>query len=156
MKDRLSAYADGRNHPDDDAASGLSPWLHFGHISVHEVFQKLAEHESWNPDQLGDSRDTRGSRSGWWGMSESAESFLDELVTWRELGFNMCWQCDNYDQYESLPDWARKTLEQHAGDARPTIYSLDELTHGQTHDHLWNAAQNQLVQEGRMHNYLRM
>ncbi len=33
-----------------------------------------------------------GSRSGWWGVSSAAEAFLDQLVTWRELGFNMCWQ----------------------------------------------------------------
>ncbi|MBK5097325.1 MAG: deoxyribodipyrimidine photolyase, partial [Gemmatimonadetes bacterium] len=37
LRYRLSEYADERNHPDEDAASGLSPYLHFGHISVHEI-----------------------------------------------------------------------------------------------------------------------
>ena len=84
------------------------------------------------------------------------ESFLDELVTWREIGFNMCWQRDDYDQFDSLPDWAQKTLHDHEGDIRPSLYSLEEFETGATHDPLWNAAQTQLLQEGRIHNYLRM
>jgi len=153
---RLCRYAEDRNQPDDDASSGLSPYLHFGHISVHEIFREIATHEGWTPENLADPKQTRGSRSGWWGMQESAESFLDELVTWRELGFNMCWQCPDYDRYESLPDWAQQTLRQHASDPRPYVYDLEQLQVGGTHDELWNAAQNQLVTEGRMHNYLRM
>lgn len=153
---QLDKYGTDRNHPDSDAASGLSPYLHFGHISAHQVFCELAGQEGWTTDRLADPRKTQGSREGWWGMSEAAESFLDELVTWRELGFNMCYQQANYDQYESLPAWARKTLAEHANDPRPYCYSPEELDQSQTHDHVWNAAQNQLVTEGRMHNYLRM
>ena len=89
-------------------------------------------------------------------MEESAEAFLDQLVTWRELGFNMAWQRDDHEAYRSLPDWARETLEKHEKDYRPHIYSFDEFEHAQTHDELWNAAQIQLVREGRLHNYLRM
>lgn len=156
LEHRLCHYAEDRNQPDEDASSGLSPYLHFGHISTHEVFRELAAREDWTPDNLADSRQTRGSRGGWWGMQESAESFLDELVTWRELGFNMCWQSPDYDHYESLPDWAQQTLQQHASDPRPYVYNLDQLQSAGTHDELWNAAQHQLVSEGRMHNYLRM
>ena len=36
------------------------------------------------------------------------------------------------------------------------LYSLEQFERGQTHDSLWNAAQGELVSEGRMHNYLRM
>ena len=153
---RLSRYAEERNQPDEDASSGLSPYLHFGHISAHEIFVRVAEGEKWSVDRLGDVRKTRGGRSGWWGMAENAESFLDELITWRELGFNMCWQRSDYDKYESLPDWAQETLKEHAADPRQYDYSLEQLQAGKTHDRLWNAAQNQLVTEGRMHNYLRM
>ncbi len=156
LKRRISIYAEERNQPDVEAASGLSPYLHFGHISAQEIFIRLASDEGWKTDDLADAKVTRGSRSGWWGMSDNAESFLDELVTWRELGFNMCWQRADFDKYESLPDWAQKTLEKHARDHRPYVYSLDELRNGKTHDKLWNAAQYQLVSEGRMHNYLRM
>ena len=41
---------------------------------------------------------------------EHVESFLDELITWRELGYNMCSQRDDYDQYDSLPDWAQSSI----------------------------------------------
>lgn len=152
----LSRYGEERNEPDEDVASGLSPYLHFGHISVHEVFAELVQRENWSASNLGDVKQVRGSREGWWGMSPSTESFLDELVTWRELGYNFCWQRPDYDQYDSLPDWAQETLAEHQSDHRPYIYTLDELRSAKTHDHLWNAAQTQLVTEGRMHNYLRM
>ena len=28
---------------DDEACSGLSPYLHFGHVSVHDVFARVAK-----------------------------------------------------------------------------------------------------------------
>jgi deoxyribodipyrimidine photo-lyase len=151
----LSRYADQRNEPEQDAASGLSPYLHFGHVSAHEVLAALARRESWSASDVA-SRVT-GGRNGWWRMSASAEAFLDELVTWRELGFNMCWhRPGDYDRYESLPPWARRTLAKHDRDWRPWVYGLAALEAGRTHDPLWNAAQRQLVREGRLHNYLRM
>jgi deoxyribodipyrimidine photo-lyase len=36
------------------------------------------------------------------------------------------------------------------------VYSLKQFENADTHDEVWNAAQNELRQEGRMHNYLRM
>ena len=98
-----------------------------------------------------------GAKGTWWGMSPSAESFLDELVTWRELGFLQCHVTpDTYDRWESLPAWARASLEKHATDPRPALYTPEQLERGETYDNLWNAAQQQLVRTGRMHNYLRM
>jgi deoxyribodipyrimidine photo-lyase len=151
---KLSSYLEYRNHPDEDATSGLSPYLHFGHISVHQVLHELAEKEDWSSDRA--SREATGKASGWWGMSEAAEAFLDQLITWRELGYNMCSHTGDYDQYESLPGWALKTLNDHGKDGRPYLYSLDDFEQGNTHDALWNAAQMQLVREGRIHTYLRM
>ncbi|MEZ6124687.1 MAG: deoxyribodipyrimidine photolyase [Planctomycetaceae bacterium] len=152
----LSRYADDRSQPDDDPSSGLSPYLHFGHISAHEIFQAVAVSEEWSVDQLNDVGKTKGSREGWWNMSPSAESFLDELITWRELGYNACANDPSYHQYESLPEFARVSLEEHADDPRPVIYTPDQLRNAETHDEIWNAAQVQLLTEGRMHNYLRM
>jgi len=154
VEKRLPLYPENRNHPDEEGASGLSPYLHFGHISVHEVFHCIAEKEVWSLEDL--SQKATGGRSGWWGMSEAAEAFLDELITWRELGYNMTWQSDAYDRYESLPDWALKTLADHKKDKRPYVYTLDQFETAQTHDDLWNAAQTELLLEGRIHNYLRM
>ena len=143
-----------RARPEVDATSGLSPYLHFGHVSVHEVFAALMTHEGWTTRQL--RTPNGGKREGWWGVSPSAASFLDELVTWREVGFNTSAFRTDYDRYESLPDWARATLAAHASDPRPHAYTPDQLEAGETYDRLWNAAQMQLVREGRMHNYLRM
>ena len=155
LDDKLARYGEDRNQPDEDASSGFSPYLHFGHLSTHHVFARLAAHEGWTADKL--TRITSGKREGWWGMSPAAESFLDELVTWRELGYNHCARNPTtYDRYVSLPEWARATLEAHASDPRPVVYSLEELATASTHDAVWNAAQRELVREGRMHNYLRM
>ena len=156
INDRMHRYADDRNQPDDDPSSGLSAYLHFGHISAHEAFLKVAASEEWKVEQLNDVKQTKGSRDGWWNMSPAAESFLDELITWRELGYNACCNDPNYDKYESLPEFARTTLEEHADDPRPYVYSYEQLRDARTHDDIWNAAQTQLVTEGRMHNYLRM
>jgi len=150
----LGRYADDRNHPDLDATSRLSPFLHFGTISSHEVFAGITAWEGWSPLRL--SERTDGARAGWWGMGPGAEAFLDQLVTWRELGFNMSSREESYARYESLPGWARGTLEEHEGDPRPHLYSLRELREARTHDPLWNAAQRQLLEEGIIHNYLRM
>lgn len=150
---KLARYAEERSDPDADVASGLSPYLHFGCLSVHEVFAEIASREAWGPAKL---RGTAGEKEGWWGMSPAAESFLDELVTWREVGFNFCSKRPDYDQYGSLPDWAQRTLAEHAADPRDALYTLDQFAAAATHDPVWNAAQRQLVQEGRMHNYLRM
>lgn len=132
----LGRYAEDRDHPDEDATSGLSPYLHFGHLSAHQAYAAVTE------DAKGDEK--------------SAAAFLDQLVTWRELGFNFCAERDDYARYESLPPWARATLEKHATDERPALYSLAELERGETGDPLWNAAQHQLVLEGRIHNSMRM
>jgi deoxyribodipyrimidine photo-lyase len=152
--DDLPAYGVSRNDPDRDVTSRLSPYLHWGHIGAHEVFDRLMSHEGW----LGylPSRAT-GGREGWWGVSAAAESFLDEFVTWREIGYNSSTaRPDDYASYDSLPDWARQSLDRHAGDPRHPLYEADTFERAETYDALWNAAQRQLVREGRIHNYLRM
>ncbi|WP_298862301.1 FAD-binding domain-containing protein [uncultured Gimesia sp.] len=155
LNQRFDRYVEERNLPEQEVTSGLSPYLHFGHISAHEVFHHITNREVWAVEKVFDQKAT-GKRADWWGMSETAEAYLDQLITWRELGYNMCWQRTDYDQYESLPDWAKTTLADHARDLRDYCYSLEDFEQAQTHDPLWNAAQRQLVTEGRMHNYMRM
>ncbi len=152
----LPRYGEDRNEPEKRGTSQLSPYLHYGHISSHEVFWELAGREKgWKVEKVPDKG--RGKRDGWWKMSAPAEGFLDELITWRELGYNMAFRDgERYERYESLPEWAQTTLDEHRGDARDFVYSLGQFERAETHDHLWNAAQNQLVREGRIHNYLRM
>lgn len=152
--DELQRYETERNHPDSDATSGLSPYLHFGHLSSHDLFRAIVEHEGWSPDHLGARTD--GARAGWWGMSPAAEAFIDQFVTWREVGYNGCFYRDDFDRYDSLPAWALATLTAHRDDPRPHRYTLEQFASSETHSELWNAAQTQLREEGVMHNYLRM
>lgn len=154
LAEKLERYTDERNEPEKDASSGFSPYLHFGHLSVHQVFAELTRKLNWKPNDVADK--ANGARSGWWNMSESAEGFLDELITWRELGYNMCSKQGDYTRYSSLPDWAQQTLAEHADDSREYVYTLAEFEQAETHDELWNAAQRQLLVEGHIHNYLRM
>jgi deoxyribodipyrimidine photo-lyase len=153
VENKLANY-ESRNQPEHDVTSGLSPYLHFGHVSAHQVFAEVTSSIGWSSSDVEET--AKGNARGWWGASEPVESLLDQLITWRELGFNMCWQRDDFDQYESLPDWAQKTLAEHENDRREHIYRSDEFEAASTHDDLWNAAQRQLVREGRIHNYLRM
>lgn len=153
VEHRLANYEE-RNHPDEDATSGLSPYLRFGHVSTHTVFAAVAKAEGWGPEDLAPT--SSGSRSGWWGMSASAEGFLDQIVTWRELGYRSAALIKHNDSYESLPAWAQTTLAEHADDPREYLYTLEQFESAATHDEIWNAAQRHLVDRGMIHNYLRM
>lgn len=151
---KLARYAEDRNQPELDVPSGLSPYLHFGHASMHDVARRVFDRDGWTRERLAPK--PTGSREGWWGLSAEAEAFVDEAITWREIGYNFSALRADYDRFESLPDWARQTLAKHAADPRPYVYSRAELEAAATHDRLWNAAQVQIRREGRIHNYLRM
>jgi len=156
VTDKLTRYGELNNQPESDQTSRLSPYLHFGHVSSHQIFDRLMGHEGWSTRQVV-GKPVLGAREGWWGVSPSAERFLDQFITWRELGYNMCaLRPSDYNRYESLPQWAQDSLKQHQRDKRPQLYDRDALERGATYDRLWNAAQGQLRREGWMHNYLRM
>lgn len=156
VTERLPRYGALHNEPEADCTSRLSPYLHFGHVSAHEVFDRVMRQERWSRRRL-DGKRASGAREDWWGTSRSTERFLDQLIAWRELGYNMCAKRpDDYDRYESLPAWAQATLRAHQRDRRPHVYDLATLERGATHDPLWNAAQGQLRRDGWFHNYMRM
>jgi deoxyribodipyrimidine photo-lyase len=98
---KFDSYAVRRNEAEDPSNSGFSPYLHWGFLSAHEVFARLAEREGWTPARLA-PRPT-GKREGWWGMSPNGEAFLEELVTWRELSYNTAHFLPAHDSYGSLP-----------------------------------------------------
>jgi deoxyribodipyrimidine photo-lyase len=135
----LPDYEKQRNHPEIDGTSQLSPYLHFGHISPLTI--ALAVEAA-----VKEGKATQAAR----------DSYLDELIGWRELSVNFVKHVPNYDSIECAPEWAQKTLREHARDKRNPTYTLEELEHGQTYDELWNAAQLQMVNTGWMHNYMRM
>jgi len=153
VAERLVRYGE-RNHPDDLVSSGLSAHLSRGSISVHDVFAAVARREEWNPSRISDR--PSGAKSGWWGLSPGAEAFLDQIIVWRELGYRAARNVPGNESYSALPAWARNTLEGHAADYRPYLYTFEQLEAGETHDDLWNAAQAQLRGQGIIHGYLRM
>ena len=150
---QLGRYAAEHHDPDSDCTSRLSPYLHFGHISAHEVFSAVMTAERWTTRRL--AARGGGARDGWWGVSENANVFLDQLTVWRELAFNGCEWVPDYTAYESLPEWARVTIEAHSSERR-LVYDFDTLDAASTADAVWNAAQRQLKAEGWFHGYLRM
>jgi deoxyribodipyrimidine photo-lyase len=69
---RLARYPEDRQQPALDGTSGLSPYLHFGHLSVHEIFARLAKQEGWSAARLGkafrtenEQRDTANKQNYW-------------------------------------------------------------------------------------------
>ena len=133
---KLDNYAAGRNEPADAQSSVMSPFLHFGQVSPVELALAV--------------RDTKKA------PAVDRDSYLEEMIIRRELSMNFCHFAPNYDQYDCLPDWAKKTLHKHAKDKRPVTYTREQLETAQTHDPYWNAAQLQMVISGFMHNYMRM
>ena len=132
---KLAGYAELRNDPNKDAASNLSPYLHFGQISAQRVALEMIKQQEKNPD---------------------TESFLEELIVRRELSDNYCLYNSSYDNLSSIPEWASKTLDAHRKDEREYVYSLEEFEEAATHEDLWNAAQNEMRKSGKMHGYMRM
>jgi deoxyribodipyrimidine photo-lyase len=155
LRSGLARYGEERSDPDAECASELSPYLHFGHIAAEEIVATILDRAGWDPTRMVGAQPT-GSREGWWGVEPNTESFLDEIITWRELGYGFCYHRADYGQWSALPDWARATLDKHAKDPRPETYTRAELEAARTADPIWNAAQRQLVAEGRIQNYLRM
>lgn len=124
-----------RSNPGEDWSSGLSPYLHFGHISPVEIYLRMNEAGIGAIDVSG---------------------FLEELIVRRELSFNYVYFNRNYGSYDSLPDWARTSLDKHREDVREYLYTLEEFEGGRTHDVYWNSAQHELAASGIIHNYMRM
>ncbi|HEV8227039.1 MAG TPA: deoxyribodipyrimidine photolyase [Methylomirabilota bacterium] len=157
---RLAGYAESRSEPAPPEASrqsGLSPYLHFGHISIETVVERaLSTTDRWTPMNL--EPRMAGRREGFYTRNADVGAFLDEAITWRDLGYHWHWsrRKDTESIERALPAWALKTLAEHADDEREYVYTPAEWEAGATHDPLWNAAQRELVATGTIHNYLRM
>lgn len=130
---KLQRYDHDSNDPGIDGLSNMSPYLHFGQISPLYIALEVSKYKG-----LG------------------VESYLEELIIRRELSSNFAYYNRNYDSYDCLPPWAKRTLEFHKKDKREYLYSLEEFEAAQTHDRYWNAAQMEMVITGKMHGYMRM
>ncbi|MEE6516902.1 hypothetical protein FKM82_026755 [Ascaphus truei] len=121
ISQRLKMFNSDRNNPNRSALSNLSPWFHFGQLSVQRAILEVQKYRSK--------------------YKESVDSFVEEAVVRRELADNFCFYNKNYDKVEGAYDWAKNTLRDHAKDKRTHLYTLEKLEAGKTHDPLWNAAQ---------------
>jgi deoxyribodipyrimidine photo-lyase len=155
LDEDLDGYSERRSDPRASAASGLAPYLHWGMVSSHEIISAVWNAESnFDPGRLPEKG---GSRVGYWPLSDSAQSFLDQIVTWRELGYHVATRDpEGLCSYQGLPGWAQNSLDKHRDDERCYLYNYEQFAAADTHDELWNAAQRQLRQEGMIQNYLRM
>jgi deoxyribodipyrimidine photo-lyase len=133
----LAKFHELRNDPNyNTICSNLSPWLNHGHISFQRCMmavKKLNTHAG------------------------GSAAYIEEGLIRRELSDNFLYYTpEDYDKLSGTAEWAQETLNLHSSDQREYLYSLGELENGETHDDLWNAAQLQVVREGRMHGFLRM
>lgn len=128
IKEKKNIYNNGRNDPNEDAQSNLSPYLHYGMISAQRVAL----------------------------MTIGMDTFIEELVVRRELADNYCFYEPNYDNFKGFHAWAQKTLNEHRADEREFLYSRKEFEEAKTHDPLWNAAQTEMLKTGKMHGFMRM
>jgi len=135
IKHRLVGYATLRNNPNEAGASNLSPYLRWGNISAQAVALQVQASTAPKVDK---------------------DAFLEELIVRRELSDNYCFYTPQYATVAGAHPWAQKTIAEHAKDKREYIYSKEEFEQAKTYDSLWNAAQKQMVQEGKMHGFLRM
>ncbi len=136
VSDRLSRYAKESNQPSKHATSDLSPFLHFGQISALETALRVREYADEH--------------------MLIADEFLEELIVRRELAFNFAKFAPNVESLDSLPDWCKRTMEKHRNDARPHLYTPEQLERAETYDPLWNATQHELLIRGKIHGYYRM
>lgn len=135
LQNKLNKYYELRNDPTRDGQSNLSPYLHFGHISSQRIALEINK-TKWNKD--------------------SEATFLEELIIRKELSDNFCLYNSNYDSFEGFHNWAKTSLNEHRKDDREFIYSLNKFEKAKTHDDLWNAAQMEMINTGKMHGYMRM
>ncbi len=136
LKSDFDGYDDARSNPADPQTSEMSPYLHFGQISPVEIVRKI-----------------RAAKTG---SKNDRAAYLEELIVRRELAINFVYFNEDYDSFKCLPDWAQKTLKEHEDDERPDRYSRKQLEAAQTDDPYWNAAMQEMLKTGYMHNYMRM
>lgn len=139
LDDRLRNYSQNRNNPTIDGLSNLSPYLHFGQLSSLRVLLRVLELTSADKT-----------------LEKDAEAIIEEMGVRKELSDNFCYYNQAYDSFDGAPEWAQKTLNKHLSDEREFTYTPAEFEDAKTHDDAWNAAQNQLRQQGKIHGYMRM
>ena len=124
----LDNYKEGRNRPDLENVSRLSPYLHFGEISPNQVWHAALAHGSKNSADL--------------------EHFHSELG-WREFSYNLLYH------FPTLPS---ENLQHKFNRFpwRDDDVALEHWRHGRTGVPIVDAGMRELWRTGYMHNRVRM
>lgn len=129
----LEQYEVGRNRPDQQGVSRMSPHLHFGEISPRQIWQRVMD---------------RLRTGGGAALRSNAQVYLKELG-WREFGYHLLYHFPTsqdaplYSQYAKFP-W------------RQDAASLKRWQRGLTGYPLVDAGMRELWHTGWMHNRVRM
>lgn len=132
----LHRYADGRDRPDLNCTSRLSPHLHFGEIGPRQVWQAV---------QMAADRDQDITRAG---IAQNADKFLSELG-WREFCHHLLFHFPALAQQNFRSDF-----DAFPWNPRPDF--VKAWQRGQTGYPIVDAGMRQLWQTGWMHNRVRM
>lgn len=127
-KDTIQAYRDGRNRPDEDGTSCLSPYLHFGQLGPREVYDAVANR-------------TDPTKGG-------ARVYISE-IGWREFSYHILY---HFPKVPSEP--LRGEFENFPWE--PDKKLLRAWQKGQTGYPLVDAGMRQLWSIGWLHNRVRM
>ncbi len=130
LKTGLNRYKEGRDRPDLTNVSALSPHLHFGEISIRQVWQR--------------TRQVAASE----GLEKDADKFCAELG-WREFSYNLLYH------FPTLPREPLQARFQHFPWEDNQAY-LKAWQQGRTGIPIVDAGMRQLYQTGWMHNRVRM
>lgn len=130
IENGLAHYQEGRDFPAQDAVSHLSPHLHFGEISPHQV---------WYAIQM---QSVMGKKE------KEAAHFLRQLI-WREFSYYLLYY------HPTLPYQNLQAKFDHFSWEKDTSH-LKAWQRGQTGIPFIDAGMRELWQTGYMHNRLRM
>lgn len=135
VRNILPHYEKTQKEPSIDGVSRLSPYLHFGFLSIQEIVAAVEQAKA---------------------PKTAKAAFLEQAIVRRELSYNLTRHNPHYDSLRSVPDWAQETMRAHADDPRPELLDAETIEAAETYDELWNAAQRELLVTGHLHNYVRM
>ncbi len=128
-------YATGRDRPDRDGTSQLSPWLHFGEAGPRQVWAAVR---------------ARAADSGLFPPDRGSGAFLAE-IGWREFAHHLLWH------FPASPDAPlREQFSRFPWAADPGGRKLRAWRRGMTGYPIVDAGMRQLWRTGWMHNRARM
>ncbi|KYO02331.1 putative deoxyribodipyrimidine photo-lyase [Plasmodium gaboni] len=138
---KLEKYNLKKNDPNSEMTNLLTPYINFGIISSQRCVLEVNKYAHNFPS----INTIRGK-----------ETFNEEMVMKKELADNFCYYNKNYDNFNGGKDWAKDSLKKHDADKREYLYDYEDFKNAKTHEDLWNCAQLQLINEGIIHEFLRM